>query len=495
MNYKYESRKLFIASLVSCMIAALLFGLFYSTALYQDVVFIQRLMRISLILCIVVFGFSSHFTQKEGSGQLRLEKQVAALLTAIIVMGIIMRIGYMLYTPFELRGHDIGLGACGHADYIINLIEGRLPDTNRYQFYHPPLFHFLAAALSWLFHALTGEQDVKILLEAGKLVSCWSSIVTLFLSAALCRELEIGKAGKTMVIAVSAFLPEHYLLAGRLNNDALSIMFMTAIVLYTIKWYRRQSMHDTIMLALCYGLGMMTKISVGTLAPVTGALMILALYKNLRKGNGTQTFLQYLAFSLIAFPLGLWYPIRNLIRFGQPLNYVFQQETAGPLYCGDHKVFSRFFSVFDHTLYADPFSDYKVLPYLVKTSVFGEFKYDVPIWIPQILLICAWILAAAGLIVMVGRFICKPSFQDRLLAAFWAAIIASYLWFNVKYPFGCTMDFRYAVPSALIGSIFLGKWEDVKKTGFVEEMAGYMTWISLGMFCLMSCLMYVMIKQ
>lgn len=127
--------------------------------------------------------------------------------------------------------------------------------------------------------------------------------------------------------------------------------------------------------------------------------------------------------------------------------------------------------------------------------MFGEFKYNVPIWIPQILLICAWILAAAGLIVMVGRFICKPSFQDRLLAAVWAAIIASYLWFNVKYPFGCTMDFRYVVPSALIGSIFLGKWEDVKKTGFVEEMAGYMLWISLGMFCLMSCLMYVMIKQ
>ena len=135
---------------------------------------------------------------------------------------------------------------------------------------------------------------------------------------------------------MAAFLPEHYLLAGRLNNDALSSMFMTAIILYTPKWYRRLSIHDMIIHALCYGFGLMAKISVFAL--VTGSVMIIVLFKDLKSGDAIHIFLQYLVFLNIAFPLGLWYPIRNLIRFDQSFNYVAQIETTDPLYCGDHSI-------------------------------------------------------------------------------------------------------------------------------------------------------------
>ena len=492
MNDKTDNKRS-IAAFASCIIAAILFFVFYTTGLYQDSGLIQLLMRLLLITCILALAFICFFANRLDSAQLKSERRLTAFIAIIIAAGIIMRIGYMLYTPFTVRGHDIGFGLKGHADYIITLMEGHLPDSNEYQFYHPPLFHALAAVITDAFRILSGKQDVNILLEAGKLISCWSSVLTLFLSVPICRELELGKAGKIIVVALAAFLPEYYLLAGRLNNDALSVMFMTAIILYTLKWSRRQSMHDMIILALCYGLGMMTKISVGTFALVTGFVMIIAFFKSLKNGDVKHIFLQYLVFSIIAFPLGMWYPIRNLICFHQPFNYVYPIDPTTPLYCGDHSIISRFLPMADNNLYAYPKKDYNVWSYLVKTSVFGEFKYNVAPWIAQTLLICAGILAVAGLITMFYRFIHNPSLQDKILAAFWTVTITSYLWFNMKYPFGCTMDFRYIVPTVLVSSIFLGEYADVKKTGVVAEMCEYMLWIALAMFCLTSCLMYTLI--
>lgn len=499
MKMNGNNKSIIIAALVSCATAAVLFTFFYASGLFRDTSFIQFWMRGFLISCVLLAACVFCLIKKMGDSpkeepkETVKEKQFITIVAAVIAMGIIMRIGYMLYTPYDLRGHDVGLGSNGHADYVLTLMQGHLPDSNEYQYYHPPLFHILAAVMSATFSVLTGEQDVEILLEAGKLVSCWSSILTLFLSAALCRELKLGKSGTVFVIGVSAFLPEHYLLAGRLNNDALSIMFMTAIIIFTLKWYRRQTMHDMVILAVCYGLGMMTKISAGTFSLVTGTVMIITLYKNLQCGNCKQIIQQYSVFSLIAFPLGLWYPVRNLIRFAQPLTYVAKIEITDPLYCGNHSIISRFLPVVDFNLYADPRVDSNVWSYIVKTSVFGEFKYDVTEWIPQALLICAGMLSIAGVAAMVYRWFHNPSFQEKVLVAFWCVTIISYLWFNLKYPFGCTMDFRYIVPSALICSVFLGKWTDKNKTGILAEMIEYMLWIVIVILGLTSCTMYTMV--
>ena len=92
-------------------------------------------MRICLLACLIVSTILCFAARNEESKEQRLQKQYTALVVAIIAMGIIMRIGHMLYTPYSLRGHDIGLGANGHADYILTLMQGNLPDSNSYQYY------------------------------------------------------------------------------------------------------------------------------------------------------------------------------------------------------------------------------------------------------------------------------------------------------------------------------------------------------------------------
>ena len=54
------------------------------------------------------------------------------VLQMILALGILMRIGYMLYTPADVRGHDLGdisAKSNGHAGYILHLLQGNCLPT------------------------------------------------------------------------------------------------------------------------------------------------------------------------------------------------------------------------------------------------------------------------------------------------------------------------------------------------------------------------------
>ncbi len=80
---------------------------------------------------------------------------------------------------------------------------------------------------------------------------------------------------------------------------------------------------------------------------------------------------------------------------------------------------------------------------------------------------------------------------ELLFAAFWLVQMVFFVVFNLKYPFSCTMDFRYIVPTALLGSIFIASasrnlpGERLKKL-FGVTAAGAATCLSVlavVMFC------------
>ena len=68
----------------------------------------------------------------------------------IIIIGILLRTMYIIYTPITERQHDVDyFNYEGHLSYINTIYEtGKLPETNEWQYYHPPLHHFLSAV--WL---------------------------------------------------------------------------------------------------------------------------------------------------------------------------------------------------------------------------------------------------------------------------------------------------------------------------------------------------------
>ena len=412
------------------------------------------------------------------------------LLWLILALGILMRVGYMLYTPAYVRGHDLGkcsLDGNGHVAYILHLLQGELPPNNSYQFYHPPLFHALSAVAMACYRALSGFTEPEQLVEAAKTVSCAASIVTLFYARKLCRQLRLGDGTTLIAVSLAAFLPNHYLLAGRVNNDSLAVMFMTAILYYTLRWYERQDWGPLVKLALCFGLGMMTKISVGVFALVAGCMMLLGLYRRLLEKKALPIIRQFSVFGLIAFPLGLWYPIRNFILFQQPFNYVLR-PSAQSLYCGDHSLWERFGLIKNLEIYDHPFEDYNVWAYLLKGSLFGEFTFSMGKVIPGLLILINLLLILLSLAAMVLVLIRHRTAQWTALSCFWLVLMGSYIHFNIQYPFGCTMDFRYVVPTTLIGAVFLAKWWDQIQAwkgvrGVVAGSVGLFTILSVVLYC------------
>lgn len=425
-----------------------------------DTALVESLMQFCLLLATGIFIIYMMREQK------KLKKE-EALLVFIMCVGIIMRVGYTMYTPWYLRGHDLGNlstdpDSTGHCAYILHLFQGKLPSTNEYQFYHPPFYHFLAALSMHISGLLSGKTNGAELIEAAKLVSCMASIGVLYQVKEMLKENHLlGRAGNIVMLIV-ACMPNYYLMAGRINNDSLVFFFMVLIVRYTIKWYRNPDYKNTIILALGFGFGIMTKVSCGVMAVFTGIVMLIKFYQTIKAHTYISMLKKFVLFGCISGILGLWYPIRNSILFHQPLNYVAEISTSNPVYCGDHSLAERFSLLYEFTgtreLYNHPIDDYNLLGYLLRSAVFGEFEFSITAWVAKGVFIINNILALAALIAIIYCLVAIKNHRKLLygLGFIWLLQVSSFIWFNFGYPFACTMDYRYIPLTTVIGGIFLG---------------------------------------
>ena len=103
----------------------------------------QVIMGLAILLCL---GFVAYMGATK-----RLTTRTIILVFMII--GLIMRLGYVLYTPATYRQHDtFSKNFDGHEAYAWTIFStGKLPTTNKYQFYHPPLNALLQAGFMKFF--------------------------------------------------------------------------------------------------------------------------------------------------------------------------------------------------------------------------------------------------------------------------------------------------------------------------------------------------------
>ena len=392
------------------------------------------------------------------------------LVSVILLAGLVMRIGFVLYKPSYTAYHDLGeittVGYYGHASYILKIFEtGALPLENKGQYYHPPLFHILAACAM----KVTGKV-LRITFESAKIISCTATCFTFLTARKILKELELGKTAFVTALSICAFLPIHYMLGGWVNNDALVTFFMTWIILYTIRWFKNPGYANIVFLALGFGFGIFSKISCALFAAFTGSFMLVKLVLAVRGGTWKPLIGQFAVFALIAMPIGLYYPIRNYLMFGQGLNFVLRP--GDNVYCGEHGFVERFVlfpvSRLLSPVYLNPFEEYNLNFYLVKSAVVGEFEYHhVEEWPAAVLVVCNLILVVQS--VFSAAAVCVQGFKEKAvtssvraqflflgLPGLWLWIYVNHLILNVRLPYGCTMDFRYIVPTSLLGAVYLG---------------------------------------
>lgn len=393
-------------------------------------------------------------------------------ITFFLIAGIVLRIWYAVVTPVTLRSHDLwelSLDANGKAGYLLRLVESwELPSSYELQNYQQPFYYLLSAVVAKLMSAFSGITTAEFLLNGGKVVSCVSSCLFLILAERLLRRFDETEV-RVYGVAILSVTPAFILTAGRVSEDALVGLFMLAVLMGTIRWEKSPDWKNTVLLAFLYGFGMMTKISLVFPAVYTAVIF----WKNRR----TRRFLPKMAvFGVISLPLGLWYSVRNLIRFGQPLGYVLSQE--GTLYTGDRSYVARFLSLDVGSLFASPYvdvsSDYNFSVYLLKSELFGEFGYEVPVWLPHVLLFVSAVLTLLAAGYGGFRIICclrtkewgngglRP-YSFGLLFGAYAAV--SYY----RFPNTCSMDFRYYLMLTVCKALVLGCLLRIKPQGRYEQ--------------------------
>jgi hypothetical protein len=274
------------------------------------------------------------------------------------------------------------------------------------------------------------------------------------------------------------FYPRHIQFAGMLNNDAISYMLGMIAVYHALKWQKGNRHFFRILLcALAVGFGMMAKLSSATICLPIAGIFIYEFIRTLQKKKESmpfwKMFAQYAAFLLVCAPIGLWFQVYAKIRFDQGLGYVFDNLNR-KLYTGDHSFFGRFFIAFDFSEYfgsiwCRPFEgNYNLFNYALRSAIFGEFTDWQGEGFAVLAIILAYLVSAILFISIIyclvrtwkkkkegplwNRFKRQAviSFDDFLfLFLFMQSQALSEIYFYIKMPYGCTMDFRYIMPLIL----------------------------------------------
>lgn len=419
--------------------------------------------------------------------------------------GFVLRFSYVLETDIYTRQNDVWLfgGEGGHAGYIEYICNHRaLPDfdpTTLWQYYHPPLHHIICAV--WLKFCSMFGIEYYMACEALQSLSMFYICAVLITLYRLLRLFGLKGKALTVPFGIASAYPYLAMMSGAINNDPLMLCFLMGALYCAVRWYREQTAKNIVKLALCIGLGMMTKLSVGLIAPAVAAVFIIALIKEaLNKSDPPRSDAeahaaeadahrlgrrilknkkrilnrlgQLCLFGAVCCPLGLWWSVRNLIRFNVKPTYIPMLSETDGQYIGEIPLIKRFTdfslsqfeSVFEQWG-GESYKEYNPTVALLKNSMFGEgineshFPEQALI-IPRLLFWTAAILAAFSFVIMLVMLFKKTegaSFAEKLLlTASHLTILVNYYIFCARYKFICTMNFRYIVPCMLIGLINIG---------------------------------------
>lgn len=381
----------------------------------------------------------------------------------ILFLALIIRMVFIIKYPLKQAQHDVN-GVNGHLDYIETIYKkNKLPSTNQYQYYQPPLHHFISAM--WLKVFSKVIKNYNTLLESLQFVPLIYSMILLIVVDKMLKELKIKDKYKNLILVIMAFHPTFTILSGSINNDMLSILLIFCALYELILWYKKSDMVNTIILAIVTGLAVMAKTSGAVVSLPIMYIFLLQFYRAIKKGDKRKVFQyigMYCVFGIISLSLGLWYPIRNYILFKQPILYILDPNNK-KLYVGDQSVWSRFIPFSKEILiqYADSYEHYNIPTFLIKSSLFGEWSWSTNYlckYIYMLAIVANIVIIIFSIIAMVKEMMSTRKrdliYRNIFLLLYFFNII-SFISMNIKLPYGCSMDFRYMVPTIFIGMYFI----------------------------------------
>ena len=434
----------------------------------------------------------------------------------MIAAGIILRYVYCLYTDSSERQHDVGYfnWTWGHANYIEYWYQNglKLPDFDVrliWQYYHPPLHHWLMALLLKVLTLVGMEYDAAC--QAMQVLPFLYSSLIIAVSCRIFRWVNLKGLPLVIATAIVCFHPTFVLMGGFFNNDTLSVLFMMLSILFALRWYCEPTLKRILPIAVCIGLGMMSKLSAWMAAPAVAVIFLYVFVKNIR--SWLKFLGQFALFGAICAPLGLWWQVRNLILFNVPLTYVPYLNNQDPQYCGNLSVTERLFNfgggqlsfvyqAFTDSNFGAPYNEFNPTLGLIKTSLFGEGQHGISdIHFPGISVtgpILFWIGAVFAVLCFVAFIVMmfsRRSGLDGMSRVFFGVLaitlLGSYYLFCFAFPFTCTMNIRYCAPLIPLFAMGLGLLlQRFSGSSTPQKLLRYGSYGLTAAFSLMTCVLY-----
>ena len=436
------------------------------------------------------------------------------LILLLLAAGFIIRVAYILYTSCYARQHDVWYfgGSRGHAAYIEwfynNMTMPDFDPRSRWQFYHPPLNHFLMAVFMRVNVAFGMEYSRAC--ESTQVLSLFYASTCTLLGYKLMREVGVGHRAARIPMALLCFHPTLIIMSGSINNDILSITLQLAALLFAVRWYKNPSIRRILCIAAALGCSMMAKTSGGLAAVAIAFLFLCKLIE--QRHRFWRMAGQFALFGAVCIPLGLWWQVYNFVRYGMPLSYVPLLSLKEAQYIGEYTLWQRLFDWSPYQLervfvaFGERslvnYHEYNILLGLLKTSVFGEFFLFQPDTLGNTLSVILFYtnaaLVAFSLFAMVWAFCRKSALHWQLRVFFgllYLTVLGSYVMFCMQYPHTCTQNIRYAVATIFVGLTAIGltleDWQSRPRAWHrpVRLALGILT----GVFCASSTAVYALL--
>ena len=390
----------------------------------------------------------------------------------VMIGGGLLKLCYIAYTAVWNRQHDVidfGVGE-GHAAYIEYFLNNRhLPDFDPrtvWGFFQPPLHHIVSAVWMWL-QAKLGIAE-RVMQENVQVLTFLYMCIVMIVTYRIMKQLGAKHEGTLITMLIVSFHPMLVMLSGSINNDALALCLSLVAVYITLLWYEEPTFGKVILLGLSVGLAMFAKLTSGLIAFAIGFLMLYKFVKDIKKWKNY--IAQFVVFGAITFPIGLFWPVRNMILWDMPINYI--PEVGEQLAKTDFV--SRVLDIRMTSVYSamiangDTYDEYNTLVQMMKSSLFGEYNYGN---VSTVITPFATLLFAVSVVLALLALYatCRMIFDKRSMMNFdmkvflgllYISFLVGYLAFSLGYSNFSAEDFRYSAMAIIVEAIFLGLWAD-----------------------------------
>ncbi len=375
----------------------------------------------------------------------------------LLLAGSIVRLQYMLTSPYWIRNHD----ADAHLEYIQYLqthLSIPLPNAG-WEFWQPPLYYFFGALWMGIASLLKLQHGQAVIgLQYGALLLSIASLFLFAWIAWMALPEKMRPVGMPVFAALLAFFPGLILQASQINNDTLSIALSIAAFGTLVYWWNQSkpALPLWLLLSFLIGLGLLTKSTAILILPVVfGSLLI-------RKQMSWKQKILWGALSLLTVvAIAGWFTAYRIIQnTGQSLITGnadgLNSGLAIPNSVSMYTIFNPVAVV--QIPYNSPWDDATrrqyFLEYWYRSAFFGEFNFG-----DSLKMLSSWILVWSYAICALMFFGMWKMLRTRLYSftpffLFFFFLLIGAMLNRFTYPFTPSQDFRYSLSMLASVAVF-----------------------------------------